>query len=81
MDYLTKWTPRDRALAAGLLAYEASLNEVGIPSWIAQDPEIDGWYEVEEYEDYVAAALDRWRQESKEPAPGMRARVLDTRES
>ncbi|MBN8882625.1 MAG: hypothetical protein J0H73_09960 [Salana multivorans] len=32
-----RWTGRDRALAEGLAEYEASLNPVGIPSWLARD--------------------------------------------
>lgn len=33
------WNARDRSLAEALTVYEDSLNPMGIPSWIARDPE------------------------------------------
>lgn len=56
MKYL-RWSARDRSLAEMLLVYERSLNAVGIPSWIAQDPERE-WV-PDEVVDGAMAALEK----------------------
>jgi hypothetical protein len=53
--YLMKWSVRDRALAEGLLEYERSLNQHGIPSWIAEDGTIP--WETDEKIDYTVSQL------------------------
>jgi hypothetical protein len=68
--YLRDWSTRDRGLAEGLLLHEAGIGPHGIPLRIATDPDMDGWFDVEERVDYAQAALDQWRAEQKDPIPG-----------
>lgn len=55
------WGSADRGLAEGLLEYEAALNDMGIPSWIANDPAIQATVNVERRTDYAQAAVDEFR--------------------
>lgn len=60
-------------MAEGLLEYEASLNQQGIPSWIAQDT--DRVWDVDEVIDNVASALGRAQKEyqgNEHVDPGLR---------
>lgn len=77
--YLTKWSPRDRALAEGLLLRETGDDPNGIPWDVALDPESDGWLEVDEKVNFAQAAVDRWRKDTKEPGPGVVPVVVDVR--
>lgn len=45
----------------------------------ALDDDMDGWFEVEERTDYAQQALDEWRKEQRDPAPGVYPVVIDTR--
>lgn len=55
------WGARDRSLAEALTVHEQSLNEAGIPSWLARDP--DRHFAVDEVTDGALAALDEARDE------------------
>lgn len=55
------WTNRDRCLAEALLVVERSLNDLGVPSWIAQDPALE--WEPDETVDEVVATYERHRAE------------------
>lgn len=73
------WGKKSRALAEGLLLYEESVNEYGIPIREATDPEKDGWYEVDDSTvDYAAAAIEEYRDATKNPEKGVRLSVVDT---
>lgn len=80
MTYLGDWSGRDRALAEGLLLYEASTGPHGVPMRDALDPDNDGWFEVDEQVDYAQAAIERWRESKRGNAePGMFPVVIDAR--
>jgi hypothetical protein len=72
-----RWTEVDRGLAEGLLAYEASLDEHGFPSWIARDSEQK--FAPDEFIDHAAAAFEAnqkaVRKAGNEPSPGTRVIV------
>lgn len=55
------WDTRDRSLAEALTVYEQSLNDVGLPSWIARDPARR--FVIDEVVDGSLAALDEGRDE------------------
>lgn len=55
------WTSRDRCLTEALLFHEDSLNDQGVPAWIAQDP--DREWTIDEIVDHPAAALEEAREE------------------
>lgn len=75
----TAWSLRSRALAEGLVLYEESINELGLPLREVYDPERDGWYEVDdETVDYSLAALEEYRKNTKDPEPGVQLKVIDT---
>jgi hypothetical protein len=79
--YLRTWSTRDRGLAEGLLLYEAGMGPHGIPMHAATDPDMDGWYEVDERTDYAQAAIDRWRDSLHgKPEPGVYPVVRDVRQ-
>lgn len=79
--YLRQWTTRDRGLAEGLLLYEAGMGPHGVPMRHATDPDMDGWYEVDERVDYAQAAVDRWREAQHGKAePGIFPVVVNTRD-
>lgn len=60
--------------------YEKSINEYGIPIREATDPEMDGWYEVDdETVDYAVAAIEDYRKSNKNIEPGTQLRVVNTR--
>lgn len=86
MEYLgleppgSPWSKRSRGLAEGLLIYEKSVNQFGIPLREATDDEMDGWYEVDDTRvDHSVAALQRWEKDTKKPDPGVIPRIVDTR--
>lgn len=56
-----RWSARDRSLAEALLTHQDSLNGIGIPTWIAQDPTRE--FVVDEVVDGAMAALDEAREE------------------
>lgn len=66
-------------MAEGLIEYEASLLPHGIPSWIALDDEAGTWLEAEPITDYGLAAIEQATKQEKDPEPGTRYRVIDTR--
>ena len=73
-----RWGPVDRCLAEALLAYEGSLNEVGVPSWVARDPGRE-WV-LDEVVDLTMAALEEGRDEmsrSEVPQRGVRLTVVE----
>lgn len=76
-----RWTEVDRGLAEGLIVYEASLNPLGIPSWLARD-ESRGWVPDEDV-DFAMAAVERaqWQAQKNqgkgEPPFGLRYVVMD----
>lgn len=55
------WGARDRSLAEALTVHDQSLNEAGIPSWLARDPERR--FVVDEVVDGALAVLDEARDE------------------
>ena len=74
------WTHKDRLLAEGLTFYEDSLNRHGIPWRLATDPDLDGWFEVDDsLVDHTEAALERWQKDTKSRVPGTVPRIVDTR--
>lgn len=76
----TPWSTKSQALAEGLLLYERSINEYGIPMHEATDPEMDGWYEVDdETVDYAVAAIEDYKKNNKNIEPGTQLRVINTR--
>lgn len=56
-----RWSSVDRTLAEGLEEYEASLNSLGIPFWIARDSERR--FTVDEIVDHSIALLEETRAE------------------
>lgn len=52
---------RDRCLAEALIVHDDSLNELGIPSWIARDPQ-RSWM-LDEVNDLAMAELEAGREE------------------
>lgn len=56
-----RWSSVDRTLAEGLEEYEASLNSLGIPFWIARDS--DRKFTVDEIVDHSVALLEETRAE------------------
>ncbi len=75
--YLAKWSRRNRGLAEGLIVYEESLNDLGIPSWIARDPARE--WDTDEVMDYPAAAVGEVRDEyasGGKPNHGLRIVVM-----
>lgn len=76
-----RWTEVDRGLAEGLIVYESSLNQLGIPAWEARD-ESRGWT-VDEDVDFAMAAVEQaqWQaqkdQGKGEPSFGLRYAVMD----
>lgn len=73
-----RWTNVDRALAEGLLHYEASLNSLGIPWDRATDP--SRTFEIDEVVDYAAEAYETAQEEYRRggnTSPGLRIVVLD----
>jgi hypothetical protein len=75
----TAWSLRSRALAEGLVLYEESVNEFGFPLREVNDPERDGWYEVDDsLVDYSQAAMEEYRKATKDQDPGVQLRVIDT---
>lgn len=76
-----RWTEVDRGLAEGLIVYESSLNQLGIPAWEARD-ESRGWT-VDEDVDFAMAAVERaqWQAQKNqgkgEPPFGLRYVVMD----
>lgn len=74
------WGKKSRALAEGLMLHEEQINEFGIPLRFATDPEMDGWYEVDdETVDYSVAALEEYRKNTKSPEPGARLAIVNTK--
>lgn len=64
------------------MAYEDSVGPHGIPWRDALNPDLDGWFEVEETIDNAQAALDLWHKDhhgKDDVDPGTRLRVVDTR--
>lgn len=75
----TGWSLKSRALAEGLLLHEDSLNQYGIPIREATDPEMDGFYEIDDSTiDYVEAAVEDYRKNTKDPEPGVQLRIVNT---
>jgi len=54
--------------------YESSLNDLGYPSWIAQDP--DRKFVLDEITDETVALLEK-AQKTEQLNPGVRLRVVD----
>lgn len=74
------WSVKSRGLAEGLMLYEQSVNRFGIPLREATDPDMDGWYEVDDEEiDYSEAAFEEYSRNTKHPEPGVIPRVVNTR--
>jgi hypothetical protein len=73
-----RWTVRDRCLAEALLHYERSLNSLGMPDWIALDPERE-WVIDEVGIDKAAAVLEEAHEEYRKgqsQAKGLRLAVV-----
>lgn len=76
------WKPQDRFAALALLEHEASLHVCGEPRSLAFNPDMSGYYEVEDGLVCAAcAALDEYRKEHAEdaPIPGQVLHVVNTR--
>lgn len=72
------WSARDRTLAETLLEYESSLNQVGLPSWIARDE--DRRFVVDELMDHSLATYEQAVEEyerGKSDTKGLQLVVLD----
>lgn len=72
------WSSVDRALAEGLDYYEASLNPLGIPAWIARDP--DRKFTVDEAVDQAMAVYEEAQEEMRKgesATPGLILGVID----
>lgn len=68
--------PRDQSLMEGYALLEQSIRGHGYPSWVAEDPENMGRFEIKERQDFAAEALESWRENApKKPSPGMRQYV------
>jgi hypothetical protein len=77
----TPWSQKSQALAEGLLLYEQSINQYGIPRRIAEDPEMDGWFEIDDkIVDFAEAAMEDYRKNHKNVEPGAQLRVINTYE-
>lgn len=62
------------------MIYEESINEFGLPVRVATDPEMDGWYEVnDDVIDFSVAALEEYRRSTKNPEPGVRLSIVNTK--
>jgi hypothetical protein len=62
------------------MLYEQNVNEHGIPFREATDPEMDGWYEVDDsVVDYSVAAIEDYRKNNKNIEPGTQLRIVNTR--
>lgn len=60
------------------MLYEQSINEHGIPFREATDPDMDGWYEVDDTViDYAVAAIEEYRKNNKNIEPGTQLRVIN----
>jgi hypothetical protein len=76
------WKPQDRFAALALLEYEATLHACGYPRDLAFNPDMSGWFEVDDTNSCAAcAALDEYRREheSDPPIPGQVLHVINTR--
>lgn len=67
------WSARDRELAKSLTYYEGSLCDCGLPAHETQDPDREGWYEVEKVTCAACAAAAEATEDAK---PGDRFRVF-----
>lgn len=68
------WSPRDRELAKALLLYERSICDgCGQPAHEAQDPDKEGWYQVDTV---ICAGCKALATETRDdPEPGARYAV------
>lgn len=74
------WSQKSQALAEGLLLYEESINEYGIPIKEATDPDMDGWYEVDDDTiDYSVAAIEEYKKSNKNIEPGTILKIVANR--
>lgn len=76
------WTEKDRLLVLALTQYEASMCSCGYPRHVCQDPDNDGYFDVEPVICYAQAAIDEHRSDAGyKPEPGERLGAVFTRES
>lgn len=75
--YLEQWSPRDRALAEGLLLQQDETCTCGNPRWLCHHPDTQGQWDVVDDVCYAAEALAQAMDDGAEPEPGlMRHTVL-----
>lgn len=76
------WTDKDRVLSVALTRYESSLCTCGYPRHICQDPDNDGYFDVEPVVCYAQAAIDEHTSGTDYKAePGERLGAIFTRET
>lgn len=73
------WTVVDRCLSEALVLYDASLNEHGVPAWIAQDP--DRVWEPDDVVDHVSRVIETYRADipDNEQNRGLRVMAREVR--
>lgn len=76
--FLHEWSPRDRALALGLSAFEDGYY-MGFPVEDVYDEDSEGHYVIVEKVNQVDAAIERFQKKQKDPTPGARLVAYDLR--
>lgn len=78
MEYLgleppgSPWSLKSRGLAQGLMLHEDGTNRLGIPVHVAQNPDNDGFFEVDDsLIDHAEAAYEEWQRQNEKPEPGV----------
>lgn len=79
-EFLYEWSEKDRGLAVGLFAMEETTTH-GFDLKDALDEESDGHFHAFPRTNHVQAALDRAREEAKDPEPGTEYYVVDLRQN
>lgn len=81
------FTQTDRAITQGLTLYEQSLcADCKTPAFESFNPEMDGWYEVDDSAVcYACAAREHYgklvEKSGQHPEPGMKIQIVNTREN
>ncbi|MBE0009602.1 MULTISPECIES: hypothetical protein [unclassified Arthrobacter] len=74
-----EWGEKDHLLTLAYTVYLDGLNEMGFPLSQTRHFDNDGYYEAETIQDHSLAAVDQFRKDNKESAPGERVVVRYTR--
>lgn len=74
------WKPQDRFAALALIEHEASLHACGVARNLAFNPDMSGWFEVDDTLTCAAcAALEEYRRNHEDTPPGQVLHVVNTR--